>query len=142
VPGDLDVNVFTWQNDTFRTGQNLNETVLTPTAIKNSNFGQLCSVQLDGQVYAQPLIVTDVTISKIRYTTPGVVYVVTQNDTLYAIDAANCGILNGNGSGTNLLNGGYPVNCMYIGQPTSCTDTIGLSRPLTTGTRGCSTSSD
>jgi hypothetical protein len=66
----------------------------------------------------------------------GVVYVVTENDTLYAIDGTNCNILNGGGNGTSLLNGGYPVDCNYIGQgQTSCTNTIGpvvgiLSTPV------------
>jgi hypothetical protein len=56
------VCVTTWQQDTgtdvgagfaYRTGENLQEGTITPTTIRqpNFNFGQLCSVQLDGQVY-------------------------------------------------------------------------------------------
>src|SRR5271154_7643300 len=77
------VCVLTWQDDTYRTGQNLNESTLTYDAINENTFGQLCSVQLDGQVYAQPLVVTDVTIGGVEY--DRVAYVVTENDTLYAI---------------------------------------------------------
>ena len=56
-------NVLTWQVDVGRTGQNLSETTLTTSSVQNSNFGQLCSAALDGQVYAQPLIVTNRTCS-------------------------------------------------------------------------------
>ncbi len=105
------VNVLTWHNDAGRTGQNLSETILYPTgqgAVSSSTFGQLCNVQLDGQIYGQPLVVTNVKIQ--GYTqTQTVVYVVTQNDTLYAINGTpsgttgnTCSILNGQ-NGTTLL---------------------------------------
>jgi hypothetical protein len=99
--------VLTWQNDTYRTGDNLSESTITPSSIRTDNFGQLCAANLDGQVFAQPLVVTDVKIGSTTW--PRVVYVVTQNDRLYAIDGdpqdgkTKCGILNGNGSGTSLL---------------------------------------
>jgi hypothetical protein len=50
------VNVLTWHNDTYRTGDNLNEGTLTYNTISKSTFGQRCPVPaaLDGQVYAQP----------------------------------------------------------------------------------------
>jgi len=59
APAQTGVNVTTWHNDNWRSGQNTNETILTPSNLgsANFNFGQLCSVQLDGQVYAQPLVV-------------------------------------------------------------------------------------
>jgi hypothetical protein len=56
------VCVTTWHNDTYRTGDNLSESTLTASAITADNFGQLCSIGLDGQVFAQPLIVTNVAI--------------------------------------------------------------------------------
>jgi hypothetical protein len=127
------VCVKTWQQDTgtdiasgyaYRTGQNLSESVVTAEALKNNsnfNFGQLCSQNLDGQVYAEPLVLTYITINGHPYNK--VAYVVTQNDTLYAIQAdpadtykPACTILNGNGSGTTLLlSGQYPADCHYIG---------------------------
>src|SRR5579862_5168056 len=55
------VCVLTWQNDTYRTGDNLDESTITHGSIQNDNFGQLCLAQLDGQVFAQPLVVTNVT---------------------------------------------------------------------------------
>jgi hypothetical protein len=81
-PGATGVSVTTWQNDTHRTGRNLNEATLVAPL---SGFGQLCNVPLDGQVYAQPLVETNVHISGTFYPN-GVAYVVTQNDTLYAIN--------------------------------------------------------
>jgi hypothetical protein len=77
--GSTGVPVVTWQNDPHRTGRNMKE----PNLVSLTGFGQLCNVQLDGQVYAQPLIETSVLIGGTRY---NVAYVVTQNDTLYAIN--------------------------------------------------------
>jgi hypothetical protein len=80
------VCVTTWQQDTgtdissgysYRTGQNLSESTIRYDSIKTDNFGQLCSVALDGQVYAQPLVVTDV-VFKNQTQPKAVVYVVTQ----------------------------------------------------------------
>jgi len=61
------VCVTAWQQDTpslcpgcaYRTGANLTETTITNSSIQNGTFGQLCSASLDGQVYAQPLVVSD-----------------------------------------------------------------------------------
>ena len=77
--------VFTHHNDNARTGQNLNETVLTPANVNASSFGKLTSYQTDGIAHASPLYVANVSI-------PGagihnVVYVATEHDSVYAFDA-------------------------------------------------------
>lgn len=110
------VCVTTWQQDTgtgistgysYRTGQNLSESVITSSNITTDSFGQLCSQALDGQVYAQPLVVTDVVFTG-QTQAKTVVYVVTQNDSVYAIDGTNCAVL---GHANLLLNN-------FSGQPT------------------------
>ncbi len=83
-------SVLTWQNDNFRTGQNLQESILTPANVKSATFGRLFTLAVDGKVDAQPLYVPGLTI-------PGqgvhnVLYVVTEHDSVYAFDADN-GIL-------------------------------------------------
>ena len=81
------------------TGANLTETQLTSSNVNAADFGQLYNTPLDGQVYAEPLVVTNVTITAGTNTigTPGtyssVVFVATENDSLYAINAANGAIL-------------------------------------------------
>jgi outer membrane protein assembly factor BamB len=78
------VSVTTYHNDNARTGQNTNETILTPAAVQGSSFGQLFQLPVDGQVYAQPLILANVAIGG---GTHNVVYVATEHDSLYAFDA-------------------------------------------------------
>ena len=78
------VNVTTYHNDNARTGQNTQETILTPANVNSSQFGKLFSVTLDGWAYAQPLYLSNVTIAG---GTHNVLYVATEHDSLYAIDA-------------------------------------------------------
>ena len=78
------VNVTTYHNDNARTGQNTQETILTPANVNSGQFGKLFSVSVDGWVYAQPLYLSNVTIGG---GTHNVLYVATEHDSLYAIDA-------------------------------------------------------
>ena len=90
----LSVDILSYHNDAASTGQNLAETLLTPTSVNTSNFGKRYSTAVDGQVYAQPLYVSQLNVT--GGTSPGVhnvVFVATQNDSLYAIDGDSGAVL-------------------------------------------------
>src|SRR5579863_8459757 len=81
-------SVTTYHNDTYRTGWNQAETTLTPANVSSSAFGLLHNVALDDQVDAQPLVVPGVLITAgTSQGTHDVVYVATEGNTIYAIDA-------------------------------------------------------
>ncbi|HMD54737.1 MAG TPA: LEPR-XLL domain-containing protein, partial [Phycisphaerae bacterium] len=90
------VNVLSYHDDSSDTGQNLSETVLTPSDVNSSDFAKLNTTTLDGNVYAEPLYVQNVNINLSASATNGsssndgvhsVIFAATQNDSLYAIDA-------------------------------------------------------
>src|SRR5215472_12026928 len=83
-PARSQVSVLTWHNDNARSGQNPAETILTPSNVNSTNFGKKCSYTVDGQVYAQPLYVSSVSIAG---GTHNVIYVATEHDSVYAFDA-------------------------------------------------------
>lgn len=76
--------VTTYHNDVSRSGVNAQEYALTPSNVTTATFGKLFSCAVDAAVYAQPLWVANVTISGGMH---NVIFVATQHNTAYAIDA-------------------------------------------------------
>ncbi len=83
------VNITTQRADDMRTGWYPNESVLTPKNVTTSTFGLLYNLPVDGQVYAQPLSVAGVAIP--GQGTHNVIYVATENNSVYAFDASHNG---------------------------------------------------
>jgi hypothetical protein len=67
---------------------NNKETSLSPDNVSSKTFGKLFSYLLDGYAYAEPLLMSNVTI---KGATHNVVYVATEHDSVYAFDADSYG---------------------------------------------------
>ena len=76
--------VLTYHNDDRRDGAYTQEVTLAPSNVNSHQFGKLLSYPVDGQIYAQPLYVPQLNING---GTHDVVFVETQNNSVYAFDA-------------------------------------------------------
>ncbi|MGB6959068.1 MAG: hypothetical protein WBF01_01585 [Candidatus Acidiferrum sp.] len=103
------INVVTYHYDNLRTGQNLNETILTQANVNSTTFGKLGAFTVDGLVDAQPLYLSAVAMPTVG--TRNVLYVATENDSVYAFDADS---VNGN-TGTFL----WKVSLLATGETAS-----------------------
>jgi hypothetical protein len=82
------VGVATWRNDRAHSGVNSREYALTGQNVVSSKFGKLFSCPVDGWVFAQPLWMANVQTGGKRH---NVVFIATENDSLYAFDADDPG---------------------------------------------------
>ncbi len=104
--------MLTYHSDLARDGANLQETTLTPANVNAQQFGKLMSLPVDGQVYAQPLYVPNLKIKGVQH---NVVFVATENDSVYAFD--------GDGLSDS------PLWMQHVGTPAPVNDKEGI-RPL------------
>src|ERR1017187_3631172 len=78
-------DVLTYHNDNGRTGQNLNEEILSPANVNTNHFGKLWVLNVDGLVDAQPLYAAGLSIPLKGMR--NVLFVATEHDSVYAFDA-------------------------------------------------------
>jgi outer membrane protein assembly factor BamB len=83
-------DVLTYKNDLNRSGQNLTETTLTPANVAATSFGLLRILTVDGKVDAQPLYLSQFSLSGALH---NVVYVATEHDSVYAFDSGTGAVL-------------------------------------------------
>jgi hypothetical protein len=114
-------SITTHHYDNYRTGWNQTESVLTPANVGKKTFGLLQTVTLDDQVDAQPLVMPGVLITAGNYQgTHDVVYVVTENNTVYAIDVHTGTVLLSPNFGPPVV---YPLGCGNNGPNVGITST-------------------
>lgn len=83
-PPSTTTNVITYHNDNGRTGQNLDETTLSPGNVNASNFGLLFVITVDGKVDAQPLYLPNLSIAG---TSHNVIFIATEHGSVFGFDA-------------------------------------------------------
>lgn len=88
----------TYHNDLFRSGWYQHETILNNANVKAPGFGRIRTLDVDGNVLAQPLYIH-------QYSLPGgprdIVVVVTEHDSVYEFDADTSALINHVNIGTS-----------------------------------------
>ena len=84
------VAVLTQHNDNARTGANLQESLLNASNVNTNQFGLVYTRPVDDQIYAQPLVMTNLNITGKGI--HNVVIIATVNNTVYAYDADDASV--------------------------------------------------
>ena len=84
APTDQGAMVLTFHGDAARTGWDSAEPRLTPEAVRTRGVGRLWTAPVDGEMYAEPLVVPGVAIRGVPRT---LVFVVTEQNQVFALDA-------------------------------------------------------
>ena len=80
------ISVLTQHNNLKRTGWNSQETILNHSNVKTGSFGLVGTLAVDDEIYAQPMVVANMTIGAY---TGQVVFAATVNNTVYAFNASD-----------------------------------------------------
>jgi hypothetical protein len=131
LPIAAQVDVLTYRYDNSRPGANLNETTLKKSNVNNKTFGKLAFRNVDGNIYAQPLIVTQASIVN-KPSAVNVVIVATEHNSVYAFDAEDTSADPPTGESTKALWHTGP-GAQGLGNPV---DSLTLSQTLGAGS-GC-----
>ena len=83
-------NVTTRNYNNARTSANTQEKILNVDNVNSTHFGKLFTVDLDGEVYAQPLYVSQLWVGSGPH---NVVFAATMNNSVYAIDGDSGALL-------------------------------------------------
>jgi hypothetical protein len=89
--GGTAIDVLTYHYDNGRTGWNPTETDLTPASVASAKFGLLHDFTVDGNVFAQPLLVSGFVMP--GHTTHDVLILATGHNSVYAFDAQTFALL-------------------------------------------------
>ncbi len=79
------VSVTTYHNDIARSGLNSGEKILNPSNVNSKSFGLLFTLPVDGNVFAQPLYLPNLSIP--GKGTHNVLFIATEHNSVYAFDA-------------------------------------------------------
>jgi hypothetical protein len=89
--GGTPTDALLYHYDNNRTGWNPTETDLTPATVASRSFGLLTTLNVDGSVFAQPLLITGFTLPD--GSTHDILLIATAHDSVYAFDAQNYALL-------------------------------------------------
>jgi len=84
---DGQIAVTTWHYDSFHSGANTSETILSPKNVNSASFGKLFTQTVDGPIIGQALYLPNLKMPKVGI--HNVVFVATMGDSVYAFDADN-----------------------------------------------------
>jgi hypothetical protein len=89
-PAAAQIDYTRYKGDVGGTGANVNEVLLTPANVNSNRFGPKWGVPVDSGISAQPLYVHGLLVNGAIH---NVLFIATNNDTLYALDADTGGQL-------------------------------------------------
>ncbi len=125
------VDVLTQRYDNARSAANLKETKLNTSNVNKSDFGKLAFRIVDGNVYAQPLVVTGARVARRADTATNLVIIATEHNSVYAFDADDTTQDPDGQQSTKFL---WHTGPEVLGTPLSSQE---LSNKLGTGPGGC-----